>query len=876
MLKQYFSIKEKHQDKILFFRLGDFYEMFGPDAQKASNILDITLTARNKGTENEISMCGIPYHAAEVYISKLTKAGKKVAICEQVSDPNLSGIVKREVVRVVTPGTTLDSSLLDKSENNFLASISMRPSKQEDLFGQGLDSRLAPPTREHGNDKEKKFGLAFVDLTTGEFKSTEIVGQENLITELKRINPAEVIFDGLDSRLRGNGRNELHPNNTKWYCIFKNVSQFQPPIFFDHAQTLCQHFRVHNLESFGIANLPLAIQAAANLYIYLKDTQKTALNHITHISQYNPTEFMILDEATIRNLDLVYNWQTKSQEGTLLRILDKTSTAMGGRLLRQWILRPLLNLEAIQKRYEKVDFFYYNHDLRNKLAELLSSILDIERILGRIGCGRANAKDLVGLKNSLETIRIIKQILEKENQNFAGLAPLENIIKLVNTNIADDPPAIINEGGMIKNGINAELDELRAISGGGKDWIAQFQVEQRKRTGINSLKVKFNRIFGYYIEISNTNLEAAPSDYIRKQTLVNGERFSTPELKEYEEKVLTAEEKITELELKLFYDILAKIIAQAKSIQESAQAIAKLDVIINFARLARENNYIKPKINNNDKIDIKDCRHPVVEKLDNIAFIANDITLDNSTSQLILLTGPNMSGKSVYLRQIALVSLMAQIGSYVPAKEAEIGIVDRIFTRVGASDNIAYGQSTFMVEMQEAANILNNATSKSLIIFDELGRGTSTYDGVSIAWAVMEYLHNQIGAKTIFATHYHELVDLANTLQKAQNYRVAVLEKEDGVIFLHKVIKGGMDKSYGIEVAKLAGLPQELIVRANEVLQGLENKKPQENSNIIKQENKENLQYTELKNKLSQIDLNNIAPIQAMEKLYKIISETKN
>lgn len=861
MLKQYFSIKEKHQDKILFFRLGDFYEMFGPDAQKASNILDITLTARNKGTENEIPMCGIPYHAAEMYIAKLTKAGKKVAICEQVSDVNLPGIVKREVVRVVTPGTTLDSSLLDKSENNFLTSIAMKPSRQENLF-----------------DKEKVFGLSFVDLTTGEFKSTEIVGQENLITELKRINPAEIILDGLDSLRQpadsqGNDRNEFYPDNTKWYCIFKNVSQFQPPIFFDHAQTLCQHFRVHNLESFGIANLPLAIQAAANLYIYLKDTQKTALNHITHISQYNPTEFMILDEATIRNLDLVYNWQTKSQEGTLLRTLDKTSTAMGGRLLRQWILRPLLNLEAIQKRYEKVDFFYYNHDLRNKLAELLSSILDIERILGRIGCRRANAKDLVGLKNSLETICTIKQILEKENQNFAGLDPLENIIELVNTNITDDPPAIINEGGMIKNSINAELDELRAISGGGKDWIAQFQTEQRKRTGINSLKVKFNRIFGYYIEISNSNLEAAPAEYIRKQTLVNGERFSTPELKEYEEKVLTAEEKITELELKLFYAILAKIIAQAKSIQESAQAVAKLDVIINFARLARENNYVKPKINNDDKINVKDCRHPVVEKLNNIAFIANDIMLDNSTSQLILLTGPNMSGKSVYLRQIALVSLMAQIGSYVPAKEAEIGIVDRIFTRVGASDNIAYGQSTFMVEMQEAANILNNATSKSLVIFDELGRGTSTYDGVSIAWAVMEYLHNQIGAKTIFATHYHELVDLANTLQKAQNYRVAVLEKEDGVIFLHKVIKGGMDKSYGIEVAKLAGLPQELIARANEVLQGLENKKPQENSPQQNTSNKENPKYIELKNKLSQVDLNNMTPMQAFEILNTLIKK---
>ncbi len=849
MLKQYFSIKEKHQDKILFFRLGDFYEMFGPDAQKASNILDITLTARNKGTENEIPMCGIPHHASEMYIAKLTKAGKKVAICEQVSDPNLPGIVKREVVRVVTPGTTLDSSLLDKSENNFLASIAMRLSRQDNLF-----------------DKEKMFGLSFVDLTTGEFKSTEIIGQENLIAELKRINPAEVILDGEQT-----SRN-FNSGSNRWYCIFKNVSQFQPPIFFDHAKTLCQHFQVHSLDSFGITGLPLAIQSAANLFIYLKDTQKTALNHITHISQYNPTEFMILDEATIRNLDLVYNWQTKSQEGTLLRALDKTLTAMGGRLLRQWILRPLLSLEAIQKRYEKVDFFYYNHDIRNQISEMLANILDIERILGRIGCGRATAKDIAGLKNSLETIRELKNILDKENQTFTGLEPLENIIELIGKNIVDDPPAIISEGGMIKNSVSAELDELRAISGGGKDWIAQFQVEQRKRTGINSLKVKFNRIFGYYIELSNANIESAPTEYIRKQTLVNGERFSTPELKEYEEKVLTAEEKIKEIELKIFYDILEKIIAQAKEIQKAAQAVANLDVIISFARLARENNYIKPQINNSDKIYIKDCRHPVVEKLVDVNFVANDITLDNSASQLILLTGPNMSGKSVYLRQIALASLMAQIGSYVPAKEAEIGIVDRIFTRVGASDNITFGQSTFMVEMQEAANILNNATSKSLVIFDELGRGTSTYDGVSIAWAVMEYLHNQIGAKTIFATHYHELVDLANTLQKAQNYRVAVLEKEDGVVFLHKVIKGGMDKSYGIEVAKLAGLPAELISRANEVLQGLENKKPQENS-PQQDTSKENPKYIELKNKLSQIDLNNMTPMQAFEILNTLIKK---
>lgn len=869
MLKQYLEIKEHHKDKILFFRLGDFYEMFGEDAKKASSILDIVLTARHKGTENEIPMCGIPYHAVDQYAAKLTKAGLKIAICEQISDPKLPGIVKREVVQVITPGTTLNSSLLDKAENNYLVSV---VSVNKEKSGVGA---LAPRRENEGesvlSNSVENFGMAFVDLTTGEFKISEIAGENNLVTELKKINPAELIY-------QNEGQKEVLPhicNEHCWQAGFKNVSRFIPQNYFEPENILCEQFKVRNLEGFGIAKMKLGIKAAANLVVYLKDTQKSQLAHINKLSLHNPFCYMILDEATIRNLDLVYNWQTRGKDGTLLSVLDKTATAMGARLLRQWLLHPLIDLEGIKKRLEAVEYFYEKDGLRNILRSKLIKILDIERILSRIGCNRANGRDLIGLKESLEVAEEIKfevrnskfensNLFEEENE------ALKEVIEVIEKNIANDPPISIVEGGIIKEGVNQELDELRKISSGGKDWIANLQAKERQRTGINSLKIKFNRVFGYYIEVSNSNIKSVPNDYMRKQTLVNGERFITPELKEYEEKVLSADEKIKDIEYKIFNDLVKKMANYFEDIQMVAKEIAKLDVLLNFAQVSRENNYVLPVYDEDNSIRIKDGRHPVIEKMRGVDFVPNDSHFDHKTHELLLLTGPNMAGKSVYLRQNALIILMAQIGCYVPAAAAELSIIDRIFTRVGASDNIAYGQSTFMVEMQEAANILNNATERSLIIFDELGRGTSTYDGVSIAWAVVEFIHNNIKAKTLFATHYHELAQLANKLSKIQNYRVAVLENQEGVVFLHKVIKGGVDRSYGIEVAKLAGLPFELIERAKEILAGLEKNSHSPSSPTINMERKEMIQpslipvESQIEREIKNIDLNNMTPIDLM------------
>ncbi|MFH0854435.1 MAG: DNA mismatch repair protein MutS [bacterium] len=862
MLKQYFEIKDKHKDKILFFRLGDFYEMFGADAEKASVILDIVLTARHKGTENEIPMCGLPYHAADQYIAKLTKAGMKVAICEQVSDPSLPGIVKREVAQIITPGTTMNSSLLDKGENNFLASVASKLFQEtsSDLVGTEGNREL--------------FGVAFVDLTTGEFKVMEIFGQDNLIAELKRINPAEVLADNLLNKSIQCGGGEKAAN---WYYIFKNVSKFIPANYFEPDKVLCEQFGVNGLEGFGIEKMRIGIRAAANLAMYLKDTQKRQLKHINKISVHNPYDYMILDEATIKNLDLIYNWQMKSKEGTLISTLDKTSTAMGARLLKQWILRPLINISNIKKRLGAVEYFYDNNDLRDELRILFKQILDIERLLAKVGCLRVNARDLLALKESLKVAENIKMYIANYGNGIEEIygaremndLKLKVIIDLIEKYILDDPPVLITDGGIIKDGNNSELDELRNISKGGKSWIAELQQKERERTNINSLKIKFNRVFGYYIEISNANISSAPGDYIRKQTLANGERFTTAELKEYEEKVLNAEEKIKEIEYNIFMEVVLKIAEYSKIIQKTASIIAEFDIFLNFAQIARENNYVKPYISDSAKIDIKEGRHPVIEHNSEVDFVANDSCLDNEKRRFIVLTGPNMAGKSVYLRQNALICLMAQIGSYVPAKEANLCVLDRIFTRVGASDNIAKGQSTFMVEMQEAARIIHNATQKSLIIFDELGRGTSTYDGVSIAWAVIEHIHNKIKAKTVFATHYHELAELANNLDGVQNFRMAVLENEDGVVFLHKIIKGGIDKSYGIEVAKLAGMPQELINRAKEILNKLENGHNFDNKTYHTQEPLIKIE-SEAERIIRDLNLNNMTPMEALNFLKKM------
>ena len=804
MLKQYREIKEKHQDCILFFRLGDFYEMFGPDALESSKILNITLTARNKGTANEIPMCGIPYHAAEGYIAKLTKSGKKVAICEQLTDPNLPGLVERNVIRIITPGTTLDSNLLENKQNNFLVSIF---------------------------NKDNKWGIAFVDLTTGEFKVAELNKLDDLLNELNRILPSEIIITpDLNENFPPKADPPLAESLKTKLEQISNLNLFYPTLFHPAAETLLEHFKVKSLQSFGIEKYLIGIEAAGNLINYLKDTQKTSLEHINKISLYNLSEYMILDEATIRNLELLYTYQFFEEQGSLISILDQTMTGMGGRLLRNWLLHPLINLEKIQQRLDAVEEFYNNLDLRENLKKELKNISDIERLIGRLGCKRANARDLLNLKNSLQQIPQIKNIIKNCSSKLLkfshkNLDEHKEVVALIQKSIAEDPPLLITEGEMIADGYNSELDELRKISRSGKDWLKDLQTREIQRSGISSLKVKFNKIFGYYIEVSNSNLEQVPVDYTRKQTLVNAERFVTPELKEYEQKVLGAEEKIIELEQRLFWEIRNEVAKYFEAIQNTAQIIAQLDVLLNFANIALLNNYHKPELNEGEAIEIKNGRHPVIEKLQTESYVPNDGLFNHTDHQLILLTGPNMSGKSSYLRQTALILLLAQIGSYVPAQSAKIGITDRIFTRVGASDNLIRGQSTFMVEMQEAANILNNATAKSFIVLDELGRGTSTFDGVSIAWAIVEYIYKNIKAKTLFATHYHELIDLVDKLDKAKNYCVTVKETDTGVIFLRKVIPGGIDRSYGIEVAKLAGLPKPLIDRAYEILEELESEK---------------------------------------------------
>ena len=838
MFQQYYEIKQKYPKDILFFRMGDFYEMFGEDAREASGILNITLTKRAKGTENETPMCGIPYHAAENYIAKLTKVGKRVAICEQISDPSLPGIVKREVVRVVTPGTTMNDSVLDNRQNNYLVSLSLQ---------------------------KNTWGFAVCDLTIGDFQATEILNLEVVKNELARLKPSEIIVTPElinDSRL------------TEFIAGLKNLNVYKLPAFEKADRSLVEQFKVKNLSSFGLNELPVAIESAGNLLGYLKETQKTALDHILTMKRYAIENFMTLDQATIRNLELLQNNWTFSTDGSLLQVVDQTITAMGGRALRRSLLLPFINLNQITDRLNAVEELVNTVPIAIKIIESLKQMSDFERLVGKIGCGRANARDLVALKHSLKLINPLKLLLvELQQQKFtdinSNLVSHESVIKLIEETLVDEPPITLNQGQMIKDGYNAELDQLRQISRGGKDWILEMQAQEIKNTGISSLKVKYNKVFGYYIEISNTKLNAVPENYIRKQTLVNAERFITPELKEYEEKVLGAEDKISHIEYQIFQELREKVVKYFAEIQNSARQIAELDLVLGFFILARANDYCKPVVNANGRIVIKDGRHPVIERLAD-RYVSNDTEFDHEKNEMILLTGPNMSGKSSYLRQVALITLLAQTGSFVPARSAEIGLVDRIFTRVGASDNLSQGVSTFMNEMQEAANIINNATERSLIVLDEIGRGTSTFDGVSIAWSIVEYIHNQIRAKTLFATHYHELVDIVAKLPRAENYCVAVSENQGKVVFLHKIIRGATSDSYGIEVAKLAGLPDKIIDRAEEVLRELEAKS---NLTITKPVQK-SLEFSpreeRLAKELMKIDPNAITPIEALQKIEQL------
>lgn len=816
-MAQYMKVKEQYPDSILMFRLGDFYEMFLGDALEASRILQITLTSRNKGSEDSTPMCGIPFHALDNYLPKLTKAGKKVAICDQVTAPNGKGIVEREVVRVVTPGTTFNENILESKANNYVGCI---------VIGEG------------------RFGFAYCDITTGDFKTTEVT---DIYSELGRVSPAEIIGENIEKINFG--------------CKFEFLTKKNP------SENLKMHFELQSLKAFGLEEKVLATKASSMLLEYLKETQKTEIKHVQKISFYDVSDFMPLDHACIRNLELFYTNENK-KEGSLIWALDNTITPMGGRMIRNWLIAPLLKEEAVLERLNKVEFFVNDSSRLRAVRECLDKIYDIERLLSRLSLGTGNARDLIAMRDSLAVI-----------PELAGLCPEEELydfselVELISRAINDEAPLSVRDGGMIKKGYHSELDELHCLSTEGKTFIKDLQEREAVRTGISSLKVRYNRVFGYYIEISKTNLSSVPEDYIRKQTLVNAERYITPELKEYEEKVLTAEDKIKTLEYELFYGVRMEVVKELVKIQKIARAVAEIDVLSTFAFNAANNNYCRPEILDNGEMEILNSRHPVVEKL-NRDFVPNDCVMGDE-KQFMLITGPNMGGKSTYLRQVALTVLMAQIGSFVPAESAKISLVDKIFTRVGANDNLSRGESTFMVEMQETAYILNNATARSLIILDEVGRGTSTYDGVSIAWAISEFIHDQIKAKTIFATHYHELIELAEKMPRACNLSVAVRENErEGVVFLYKIVEGGVDKSYGIEVAKLAGLPLDVVGRSRGVLAELESKhisrqKFNPDQISIFEREKAGISANEKKifEDIRGIDVNMLTPMEALQKL---------
>ncbi len=800
MLKQYRKIKEQYRDAFLFFRLGDFYEMFYDDAVKASEILDITLTARGKGTANKIPMCGVPFHSADSYIAKLVKSGHRVAICEQIEDPKVAkGIVKREIVRVITPGTITELGLLDSKSNNYIAAFS-------------------PPG--------DFCGAAFIDLSTGDFKISEFPVQEHLqhlADQLKHFSPREVVipedFSFPEKFKKENLASTLITSLNAWDFSY-NAS----------LRNLLSHFHVASLEGFGCHERRGGISAGGALMSYLKDTQKADCAHIDRISPYSQSDYLILDATTRKNLEIVSSLRDGSRRGTLLSVMDYTLTPMGSRCLKDWLLNPLLEREEINRRLDATAELLEKGIDRAELRTTLKQIQDIERILTKIAIRSAHPRDLAAVKNSIQVLPDLASRADRFADPFivgmlSSIDQLQDIHQLLDSSITENPPISTRDGGIFKDGSSEELDELRQVSRKGKAYIAELEAKEKKRTGIQSLKVRYNQVFGYYIEVSKANLRYVPEDYIRKQTLVNAERFITPELKEYEAKVLTAQDRIKEIEAELFEKLLEHLSRNSSRIKKSAGEIAVLDTLASFAEAAAMNDYRRAVMTDSDAIVIRNGRHPVIEKMElDLDFVPNDTFIDNDENQILIITGPNMGGKSTYLRQVALIVLMAQAGSFVPADEAEIGIVDRIFTRVGASDSLVEGKSTFLVEMIETANILNNTTSKSLIILDEIGRGTATFDGLSLAWAVVEFIHNnpRISAKTLFATHYHELTELSATHPRIANYNIAAKEYKDEVIFLHRLEKGKADRSYGIQVAKLAGMPKDVVERAKEILSNLE------------------------------------------------------
>jgi DNA mismatch repair protein MutS len=845
--QQYLKIKQQYPHAILFFRLGDFYETFDEDAKITSRELEIVLTSRSMGKDYKVPMAGIPYHAVDDYLAKLIRRGYKVAICEQMTKPGeTKGIVERDVIRLVTPGTVVEPGLLEGKANNYLAAVIIN---------------------------EDTAGIAYVDITTSEFTATQLP-LTRLGVELERLKPAEIVAPQ-DSQIPDiNIKPSISHIENYWFEL--EIAR----------KTLLDHFEASTLDGYGCSKLPLATRAAGAVLYYLKQTQKGVLNQITHLSTYTAGSFMALDATTQANLELFRSALSGTIEGSLLSVIDLTKTSMGGRMLKRWLGQPLLDLKELTVRQDAIGWFLHDNITRRQIIDKLGDISDLERLTNRIRSNIALPQELIALKHSLEIIPELVKIFESMDCTAIDwlkikLKPQPELIALIVQSIEESPTSSLGEGGVIKQGFSEELDKLRLASKSARQYLASLEKQEREKTGIKSLKVGYNRVFGYYIEVSQANLSQVPDTYIRKQTLVNGERFFNPELKEYESVILNAKDRIYELENEIFRRICQQAASYGESLLALADTLAQIDVFSSLAEAASRYNYIRPELTDGDEIIIKQGRHPVVEtSLRQGEFIPNDITLSNNDSQLIILTGPNMAGKSTYLKQVAVIVLMAQIGSYVPAEKAVIGLVDRIFTRIGAREDLASGQSTFMVEMVETANILNNATPKSLLILDEIGRGTSTYDGMAIARAVVEYIHNYkgLGAKTLFATHYHELVQLADYLPRVRNFNVAVTEEAGNVIFLHRIIPGGVDKSYGIHVAKLAGMPKPVIHRADEVLEELESNGGASSSKPAKKQHREEAvpqlslfgQKPEVVEELEKLDINSLTPLEALNKLYEL------
>jgi len=890
MMQQYTQIKEQYKDCILFYRLGDFYEMFFEDAHVCSKELEIALTGKSYGQEERAPMCGVPYHAVEGYLSKLVSRGYRVAICEQVEDPKAAkGLVRREVVRIVTPGTNLNTQVLDETKNNYLMAV-------------------VHTTNE--------YGISIVDVTTGDYYVTEVDNDRKLMDEIYKWSPTEIICN--DSFLVSGVDIESLKYQTNL-----TISSLEPWYFDDELciRSLKEHFKVSAIEGLGLKDYTIGVIAAGCVMQFLHETQKNSLSHITKITPYTYEKYMLLDSSTVRNLELTSTLREKQKKGSLLWVFDKTKTAMGARLLRSYMEQPLIDFDMINQRLEAVSQLKENMITREEIREYLNPIYDLERLMGKISYKSAGPRDLIAFQTSLSMLPHIKFLLQSFDTGllkdiYEELDDLEDIFSLINRSIAEEPPLGVKDGGIIKEGFHEEVDRLRMAKTEGKNWLMDLETKERDTTGIKNLKIKYNRVFGFYLEVTNSYQNMVPDNWIRKQTLANAERYTTPELKELEDIILGAEDKLFSLEYNLFCEIREQISLEVKRIQTTAKGVAKIDVFASLALVAEQNNYVKPSMNTSGSISIKNGRHPVVERMiSHDMFVANDTLLDNKSNRVSIITGPNMAGKSTYMRQTALIVLMAQIGSFVPADRAEIGIVDRIFTRVGASDDLSSGQSTFMVEMTEVANILRNATKNSLLILDEIGRGTSTFDGLSIAWAVVEHISNPslLGAKTLFATHYHELTELEGRLEGVNNYCIAVKEQGEDIVFLRKIVKGGADKSYGIQVAKLAGVPSDVLKRATEIVieltgndLALKSKKKGNDLQRIEEDEQKQMELSEVleikksatktskkskeTNQLSlfsvsnnedilmelrELDLSRLTPIDALNKMYHIQTKIK-